>query len=106
MYLENSRGGGFSGTHCITLTSSKYGYNTGQFLHGVCTVRAAEPVWRDGGVAGEAEEGGALGGTRLVDGGALVEIEEKEPTTTGQSEKMLSPASTRLGVGGGVYGKA
>ena len=73
LYLDNFRGGGFSGTPCISLTSSKYGYSTEQFLHGVCTARAAEPVWRDGGVAGETEEGGALRGTRLVDGGALVE---------------------------------
>ena len=56
----------------ISFTSSKNGYSTGLFLHGVCAVRAAESVWRDGGVAGEAEEGRALGGTHLVDGSALV----------------------------------
>ena len=80
-------------------------HSTGLFLHGVCAVETAESVWSDRGVAGEAQEGGALGGTHLVNGSAVVLRAGGGPTTTGQSEKMLSPASTRLGVGG-VYGKA
>ena len=47
-------------------------HSTELILHGVCAVETAESVWSDGGVAGEAQEGGALGGTHLVNGSAVV----------------------------------
>ena len=47
-------------------------HSTGLFLHGVCAVETAESVWSDRGVAGEAQEGGALRGTHLVNGSDVV----------------------------------